>query len=1362
MDFGLGLILSFTDNATSGINNAIATLDSLAATASRASSSLDQTASLMSFSLIANTVGDSMTSAGGAIISTFGEIISKVNETGTTLMYAENQLDKLYEGGARTGKDVLNDISEYAKKSIFEFENLIPVVTMLKANGIEAFDEIASSTGKSRQTLMDYAADLAAFNPQMHNAYGTGIQAAMGALNEYIAEGNARSLKSGASLDITGLLGEEKGATIEERSRQVADLLEQLNMVGMTAQLANTPMTKLSNMSDTLFQFLGMISNSGVYDSFNRIISIFADFVNNIPDDRLQEIAEVVGSALSSLMRPIEWLATKIVALADAFLNLVSANPGLAKLVTIATALSGVLLVVGGVAFKILGTIGMLTVGIINLGKSFSAIGTVMKAASSSIIGALVPLTLTIGLMYLIWKNDLFGIRTAVTTFVQNVVSSFQMARSAVGGSLENMQTVLATFDTSHSFFDGLTLAIMRVMTLGKALAEGWNDFTLSEDTFLKAKELGLLPLIEALFDFKYRFDLFKEGFMQGLKNVSDRVVEFFKGLQDSIDGTIFDSLLDGVTRFFQALSDNDPEAWRNFGTIIGEVAANALLLAIAFRAVSTAFSLISGIVSIVTGIASAISTIVSGIISVVQGVISFFSGIINAISSIASFLAPFASTLAGIGAVAAGAITAIISFVSMLKDGFSAVKEIVMLVGIAIAAVGAIILGVPALIAGVVAAVVAVVATLVVIIKEHWEQIKSAFSAVGQWFDTNVIQPIAGVFQAIGEFLGAVIGEIILGIKSIIDTIISFIAPVIDSLNTLVKAIGEAIGAICYHILAPVIKFIGSLLVGIWNIIVDVVTSIYNFLQPIVQIIVYFIMDMLVAAWQFIVDVCTTVWDFIVDVVVGIWNAVIGTLSSLWNGIVQIVNGILEVVLGILGNLIEAVANFLSGILNFIIGNTEEAKQNFADAGQAFIDIFTSAFQGIWDIVVGLLTGIGGAIGSLLNGIIDLIIATFKGLIFLVEDMWNLGVNIVKGLWNGIVSVGQWLLSMLLSWAMGIIDFVLGIFGVHSPSTVFAEIGVNLVQGLIQGIQSLISAVFALFQSIADTIISIFNTLLSTAQTIWSAISSAISTIVSAIWNTIVSIFNGILSTVTSVWNTIKSTITTVIDGIKSVVTSGWNAINSTISSVGSSIKSAVSSVFNGVKSTITSAIDGAKSVVKSGLDAIKGFFNNLELKLPHIKLPHFSISGDLSINPPSVPHLSVEWYKQGGIFDKPSIIGIGEQGREAVVPLEKNTEWIGLLAHQLNSIENNDTTPKLVPTNTTTSNSNTTNMGDSYITNNRSQSGDTIYEDNSDNRVVFSEGSIVIHCQNASEEEAQRLAKRIMQIIKRQKELDKMASYA
>ena len=92
-----------------------------------------------------------------------------------------------------------------------------------------------------------------------------------------------------------------------------------------------------------------------------------------------------------------------------------------------------------------------------------------------------------------------------------------------------------------------------------------------------------------------------------------------------------------------------------------------------------------------------------------------------------------------------------------------------------------------------------------------------------------------------------------------------------------------------------------------------------------------------------------------------------------------------------------------------------------------------------------------------------------------------------------------------------------------------------------------------------------------------------------------------------------------------------------------------------------ITTPIEAARDKVKAVVDAIKGFFSGLKLELPHIKLPHFKVSGTLSISPPSVPHLSIDWYKKGGIMTRPTIFGMngsslmagGEAGREAILPL-------------------------------------------------------------------------------------------------------------
>ena len=148
----------------------------------------------------------------------------------------------------------------------------------------------------------------------------------------------------------------------------------------------------------------------------------------------------------------------------------------------------------------------------------------------------------------------------------------------------------------------------------------------------------------------------------------------------------------------------------------------------------------------------------------------------------------------------------------------------------------------------------------------------------------------------------------------------------------------------------------------------------------------------------------------------------------------------------------------------------------------------------------------------------------------------------------------------------------------------------------------------------------------------------------------------NGIKNTVTTVFNTVKSTVTSVFEGIKSTATSVWN----------------------GIKTAIVTPIEAARDKVKAAIDRIKGFFSGLKLELPHIKLPHFSISGSLSLSPPSVPKLSISWYKEGGIMTSPTIFGMngssllagGEAGAEAILPLQSFYQQLeSMLTEKLNT---------------------------------------------------------------------------------------------
>ena len=110
---------------------------------------------------------------------------------------------------------------------------------------------------------------------------------------------------------------------------------------------------------------------------------------------------------------------------------------------------------------------------------------------------------------------------------------------------------------------------------------------------------------------------------------------------------------------------------------------------------------------------------------------------------------------------------------------------------------------------------------------------------------------------------------------------------------------------------------------------------------------------------------------------------------------------------------------------------------------------------------------------------------------------------------------------------------------------------------------------------------------------------------------------------------------------------------------------KAKVVSTFNSIRDAIVKPIQTAIDKVKAIVQRIKSFFpikvGNI---FGHIKLPHFKLTGKLSINPPSIPKISIDWYKNGGIFDSPTIAGIGEAGPEAVVPLDKFWEKLDNLS--------------------------------------------------------------------------------------------------
>lgn len=409
---------------------------------------------------------------------------------------------------------------------------------------------------------------------------------------------------------------------------------------------------------------------------------------------------------------------------------------------------------------------------------------------------------------------------------------------------------------------------------------------------------------------------------------------------------------------------------------------------------------------------------------------------------------------------------------------------------------------------------------------------------------------------------------------------------------------------------------------------------------------------DAIIGTWNRIKDTISGFCQGIVDRLNALgfqFTDIVDVLKTAWDGFCQILAPIFEGVFNNIANILSTVTGVITGILDVFIGIF---TGNWSQAWTGVKEIFSSIWNGISSFFTNIL--------NVIKGVADVVLGWFgtswnevwTNIKTFFEGIWNSIATFFTTIWEtlkNVVTVGIMAIGSILSAAFDIITLP------------FRFIWENCKEIIISVWDAIKSKVTTVIHAVASVISTVMNAIKTVFSTVWNAIKTVVTTVVNAIKSVVTTVFNAIKNTATTVWNAIKTAVTAPVNAIKSTVTTVFNSVKSTVSSIFNGIKSTATSVWNGIKSAITTPIEAAKNKVKSVVDAIKGFFSGMKISLPHIKLPHFKVTGKLSIAPPSVPHLSIDWYKEGGIMTSPTIFGMngsslmagGEAGAEAILPL-------------------------------------------------------------------------------------------------------------
>lgn len=318
----------------------------------------------------------------------------------------------------------------------------------------------------------------------------------------------------------------------------------------------------------------------------------------------------------------------------------------------------------------------------------------------------------------------------------------------------------------------------------------------------------------------------------------------------------------------------------------------------------------------------------------------------------------------------------------------------------------------------------------------------------------------------------------------------------------------------------------------------------------------------------------------------------------------------------------------------NFWIGLWDNVKAVASTAWEAITGFFSTAWdtiKAVWDVVLGYFQTLWNGIQTVFSVVVEVLSGFFSSAWNAIKAIWDFVVGYYQGIWNGIKTVFSVVSSVLSGFFSAAWNGIKAVW--------------NAVVAYYQGIWNGIKAVFSIVGSVLT---GFFSAAWNGIKDIWDAVSGYFS----GIWNGIKSIFSGVSGWFQSIFQSAWDAIKGVFSGFGAFFSGLWDTIKSTFSSLGSSLADAIGGA---VRSGLNGVLSMIENTINNGISLINGAIGLIN------KLPGVSVG---TIGELSLPRLA-----KGGIVDNATTAIIGEDGREAVIPLERNTKWIDVMASKLAS---------------------------------------------------------------------------------------------